>query len=221
MKRIVFIVEGETEESFVNNVLSPFICSKGKYNQIQCFKIKHSNGGVSKYSHIKRDIINTIYESDVIITTMLDYYRLPTSFPGFDRIDKNESHYNQVLFLEQEMKNDIEHSLKYQVDNFIPYIQLHEFEALVFSSMKGIEEVYERTEFDYANLKKVFDSFDNPEDIDNGPCTAPSMRLKKYIPGYDKSVFGIEIVKKIGIETLLQKCPKFNEWVQKLLNAIV
>ena len=60
MKRFVFIVEGETEESFVNEVLALFFNSKGIYNHIQCFKIKHSNGGVSKYSHTKKDIINIV-----------------------------------------------------------------------------------------------------------------------------------------------------------------
>ncbi|MBR4583595.1 MAG: DUF4276 family protein [Bacteroidales bacterium] len=220
MKRFVFIVEGETEESFVNEVLALFFNSKGIYNHIQCFKIKHSNGGVSKYSHIKKDIINIVYENDVIVTTMFDFYRLPSSFPGFNRLNNNMSHYEQVSFLENEMKNDIEKTQNRNFNNFIPYIQLHEFETLIFSSINGIESIYEKIEFDYTNLKKIFEIYDNPEDINNGPNTSPSMRLKKYIPGYVKNVFGIEIVKEIGMETILQKCPKFREWINKLLDSI-
>ena len=49
MKRLVFIVEGETEEAFVNNILRPYFQSCGLYNPIQCFKIKHTQGGMHKY----------------------------------------------------------------------------------------------------------------------------------------------------------------------------
>ena len=220
MKRFVFIVEGETEENFVNEILKPYFISKGIYNELQCFKIKHSGGGVSKYSHIKKDILNTIYEKGVIVTTMFDFYRLPSDFPNFKQLDNTKSHYEQVLFLEREMKSDIEHSQKNKFDNFIPYIQLHEFESLIFSSIGGIEAIYERTEIKYSNLKKIFDDYNNPEDINNGPNTAPSVRLKKLIPGYNKNVMGVEIVKEIGMETLLQKCPKFNKWIQNLLSVV-
>ena len=75
MKRLVVIAEGETEESFVNDILRPYFNSLGIYNSIQCFKTKHSNGGLSKYSYIKQDIIQTIYETDVVVTTLLDFYR--------------------------------------------------------------------------------------------------------------------------------------------------
>lgn len=219
MKRFVFVVEGETEESFVNLVLNPYFNAKGAYNSVQCFKIKHSNGGVSKYSHVKKDIINTLYENDVVVTTMLDFYRLPSSFPGFNVIDPKQSHYEQAVFLEEQMKLDIEHTQNCHFDNFIPYIQLHEFETLIFASIKGIDMIFEKSEVKYANLKIIFDSFDNPEDINNGVNTSPSMRLKSLIPGYDKVVYGIDIVKEIGIEILLQKCPKFNAWICRLLSS--
>lgn len=220
MKRLVFIVEGETEESFVNRILSPYLCDLGYYNMIQCFKTKHSNGGLSKYSFIKRDILNTIYEKDVIVTTMIDFYRLPSDFPGFKKLDASKPHQVQVSMLESEIKNDIESQQKCQFDNFIPYIQLHEFEALVFSSIDGIDYLFERSEFDYKGLKETIDEYPNPEDINNSPDTAPSVRLKKLIPGYDKVVYGIVILEVIGMNTILDKCPRFKEWIEKLKTAL-
>ncbi len=220
MKRLVVIVEGETEEGFVNRILSPYFCSLGIFNVVQCFKTKHSNGGIAKYSYIKQDIINTIYESDVVVTTMIDFYRLPSNFPGYSELSQYVTHQEQADFLEKKMKEDIENVKERKFDNFIPYIQLHEFEALVFSSYKGIAALFDENEFDAKELERVIGKYSNPEDINNRPDTAPSVRLKKIIPGYNKVVYGIDILKEIGIETVLLKCPRFNKWVENLKKAL-
>lgn len=220
MKRLVVIAEGETEESFVNNILIPYFNSLGIYNCIQCFKTKHSNGGLSKYSYIKQDIINTIYETDVVVTTMIDFYRIPSDFPFFQHLEANATHEEQVEILETKMKEDLEQTQERKFDNFIPYIQLHEFEALIFSSIKGIDALFDRTEIDYRGLQTVIDTHPNPENINNGPNTAPSVRLKKLIPGYDKVVYGVDIIKKTGIDVVISKCPRFKEWIEKLKDAL-
>jgi hypothetical protein len=219
MKRLVIIVEGETEESFVNNILCPYFCSKGLYNTIQCFKTKHSHGGISKYSYIKKDILNTIYEKDVV-SMMIDFYRLPSDFPGFSDLKATQTHKEQASLLETEIKKDLEDTQKHQFDNFIPYIQLHEFEALVFASIKGIDILFERKEMDYKGLMNVIEEHPNPEEINNHPATAPSMRLKKLIPGYNKVLHGIEIIKTMGMPELLEKCPRFKTWVESMEEAL-
>lgn len=220
MKRLVFIVEGETEESFVNDILRPYFYSEGLFNTIQCFKTKRSHGGLSKYSYVKQDIIQTIYESDVIVTTMLDFYRLPSNFPGFTQLGIVVPHAQQVEILEAKMKEDIENTQQMSFSNFIPYIQLHEFETLIFSSITGIDALFEKNEIDYQGLQTVIQQYPNPEDINNSPDTAPSVRLKKLIPGYNKVVHGIGIIQEIGIENILCKCPRFNEWIIRLKQAL-
>ena len=220
MKRLVIIVEGETEESFVNNILCPYFCSKGLYNTIQCFKTKHSHGGVSKYSYIKKDILNTIYEKDVIVSMMIDFYRLPSDFPGFSDLTATQTHKEQADLLETRIKKDFEDTQKHQFDNFIPYIQLHEFEALVFASINGIDSLFERNEMDYKGLIDVIQQHPNPEDINNHPDTAPSVRLKKLIPGYNKVLHGIDIINTVGISELLEKCPRFKTWVESMETAL-
>lgn len=220
MKRLVIIVEGETEESFVNNILCPYFCSKGLYNTIQYFKTKHSHGGISKYSYIKKDILNTIYEKDVVVSMMIDFYRLPLDFPGFSDLKATQTHKEQASLLETEIKKDLEDTQKHQFDNFIPYIQLHEFEALVFASIKGIDILFEREEMDYKGLMNVIEEHPNPEEINNHPATALSMRLKKLIPGYNKVLHGIEIIKTMGMPELLEKCPRFKTWVESMEEAL-
>lgn len=81
--RLVIIVEGDSELEFVNTILRPHLNSLEIYS-IECFKIKHSKGGLTKYSHFKKDILNIIYEKNVIVTSLIDFYALPTDFPKFN-----------------------------------------------------------------------------------------------------------------------------------------
>lgn len=215
MKRLVIIVEGETEEAFVHQILAPYIWNIGCMNPIQCFKIKHSGGGVSKYSHIERDILATVREKDVIVTTMFDFYGLPTDTPGFKQSSFCSSHIERVRTIEDCIQQEIAQKVRENII-FIPYIQLHEIEALVFSSDKGFNELFDKGEADIKRLNEIISEFPNPEDIDNGPNTAPSKRLKEAIPGYDKVLYGTGLLQIIGIETILSKCPHFKEWINQI-----
>lgn len=219
MKRLVIIVEGETEEAFVHQILAPYIWNSGYTNSIQCFKIKHSGGGVSKYSHIERDILATVREKDVIVTTMFDFYGLPSDTPGFKESLSRNSHVERVKLIEDAIKKEITQKVRENI-HFIPYIQLHEIEALIFSSNKGFYELFDKNEADLKSLDDIIKEFPNPEDIDNGPDTAPSKRLKKAIPEYDKVLYGIGMLQTIGIETIMEKSPHFKEWVVKIINEL-
>ena len=220
MKRLLFIVEGETEEAFVNTILRPYFQNCGLYNPVQCFKIKHTQGGMHKYSHVRSDVLKTIYEHDVIVTTMFDLYALPHSFPCYDEALSIANHHERVTFLETKMREDIELSQGRQFPNYIPYVQLHEFEALVFSSATGFEALFEENEMDYRGICEVIEQFPNPEDINDSPETAPSKRMQKLIQGYNKVAYGISLIEYIGIDAVLRKCPHFRGWIETLKTAM-
>ena len=59
------------------------------------------------------------------------------------------------------MLEEIDESIRYR---FIPYIQLHEFEALLFSDISVIEDNFEFDEFkDYDYLLETDKDFSNPD----------------------------------------------------------
>jgi len=215
MKRLIIIVEGDTEKEFVDKILSPYFNSKVSV-RIDCFKIKHSKGGLSKYAHLRTDILNSIYEDNVIVTTLIDFYALPHDFPKFEEAKNIALKQKRIEFLEHAIKEEIENSQNRQFDFFIPYIQLHEFEALIFSSPIGIEAIFEKKDADFNKLNKIFCEFQNPEDINENPTTAPSKRLLNCIKGYNKVVHGKLILEEIGIEIIMEKCPGFKEWIHKI-----
>jgi hypothetical protein len=68
-------------------------------------------------------------------------------------------------------------------------------------------------------LEQIISSHPNPEDINDSPETAPSKRLKnnQLIRGYNKVNDGIMIIEEAGINTVLNKCPRFNNWVSTLI----
>ena len=219
MKRLIIVVEGDTEKEFVDKVLSPYLYSKG-LQSISCFKIKHTKGGLTKYRHLKIVLINCMYESNVIVSSLIDFYALPKDFPKYEDAGKIVNKAERLSFLENAIIEDIENEKGGRFPNLFPYIQLHEFEALVFSSINGISSLFGSNEADFAEIENTINAHSNPEEINNSPLTAPSKRLKKSIKGYNKVIDGIMIIEEIGIDTILRKCPRFNNWVQSLIQKV-
>ena len=222
MKRLVIVVEGDSEKEFVDRLLRPYLFKKGVLS-VTCFKIKHTKGGLTRYQHLKTDLINCIFETDIIITTLIDYYALPKDFPKYDESKSIVVKAERLDFLEQAIVDDIQLDKNRKFNNLIPYIQLHEFEALVFSSLKAIKELYSDQDAKYDEIEFIIQNHPNPEDINNSPETAPSKRLlnNQLIRGYNKVNDGIMIIEEAGLEIILEKCTRFNAWVSKLIEKIL
>ena len=220
MKRLVIVVEGDTEKAFIDSVLAKYLFTKGIFD-VSCFKIKHTKGGLTKYQHLKTDLINCIFETNVIVSTLIDFYALPKDFPGYQEALSITNKSAKLSFIEKAILADLEKEKNKPLPNLIPYIQLHEFETLVFTSLDSITSLYGIDEMNFEELKKVFQNYPNPEEINESSETAPSKRLKKLIKGYNKINDGIMIIEETTIHTILDKCPRFNNWVNLLIEKLV
>ncbi len=115
----------------------------------------------------------------------------------------------------------IEEGFRKEINNsrFIPYIQLHEFEGLLFSDIEAIDYVMrpyqDRSQLD--KLREIRSQFATPEDINDGLETAPSKRLSNIYSSYNKDIFGSRIAKRIGIDILRNECKHFNDWIVNLI----
>lgn len=218
MKRLLIVVEGDTEKEFIDKVLGPFLNAKGLLS-VNCFKIKHTKGGLTKYQHLKTDLINCVYESNVLVTTLIDFYALPKDFPKYEDARKIVNKADRLAFIEKAIVEDLETLKGKEFSNLLPYIQLHEFEALVFSSIDAIAALYNRSEAKFNELEQIIAAHPNPEDINDSPLTAPSKRLinDQLIKGYNKVTDGIMIIEEAGIDIILGKCPRFKRWVETLI----
>ncbi len=214
-KRIHIICEGETEQEFCSNILYKYFIDKQIliYNPI----IKKSMGGIVKWQELKKQIEITLKsDRNVFVTTLIDYYGLykKHSFPDWDIAEKETDKYKRMDILEKAMQNDIDTTLKHR---FMPYIQLHEFESLLFNNEKYFYQVIPTEELvDTEELHRTFQQFDNPEMINDNPQTTPSKRLKKIIKGYNKVVYGNILAEEIGLANIREKSKGFNNWIKRI-----
>lgn len=215
MKRIIIICEGQTEQQFCNDVLQPHLNSFGIF--IQAPTIKKTGGGIVRWELLKKEILLHLQrDKSANLTTLFDYYGLHDhhQFPNWKESKNLPNRNERMSLIETGMLDSVSEKLR---NRFIPYIQLHEFEGLLFSNISVIENEFEESEFsDYAYLKETVRTFENPEMINDGSTTAPSKRLERIIKGYNKPVFGSLLAEAIGLQKIREKCPRFNAWVNAL-----
>lgn len=216
--RLNITAEGHAEERFVKQTLANYLGSFNISTDVRIVltsknKLKHYRGGLIKYQKAKNDIITWLKHddsADVYFTTMFDYYGLPNDFPGFTDSLKVKEIYKRIDFLEKSFADDINDK------RFIPYIQLHEFEALLFSNPEVLENTYIERQREIKKLQLIAKRIGNPELINDQPTTSPSKRILKLIPEFDKVNIGASAAGEIGINTLKNSCKHFSEWVSKL-----
>ena len=214
MKRLYIVVEGQTEQEFVNTLLRPWFNNYGILNvtPILIKTSKHGRGGHVNAEHLKNTINGLLHETNdrnLLVTTFIDFFRIPDNMPGYDAAMQNADSSNQVTVLEQGLADAI-HDWR-----FVPYIQRHEFEALVFSSNAGFEKYCNKEQ--YSKTAAIVDAYPNPVDINSSPETAPSKRLKELIPTYDKVILGNLLALEIGVESIMARCPRFSAWIELLV----
>ncbi len=219
MRGIYIICEGQTEEEFVNGILRPYFNSHQIYDvrAILMATSKGHKGGDVKYDRLKFNIEKLLArESDVIVTTFIDFFRLKSDFPKFDDAQLITNKIKRVDFLEQALAEAINQP------RFVPYIQLHEFEGLLFAAKDGFEYLPDLQQVNLAKLLLAVNEKENPEELNDGELTAPSKRLEHLIPGFDKNkpFYGGIIAEVNTIRAILERCVRFNAWVESLIEKV-
>ena len=203
MKRIIIICEGQTERDFCQKVLAPYLWQYGI--TIQTPLIKISGGGIVKWDYLRKQAETHLKES-------YEKYNFPKWEEGNKIYDIN----NRILFLEEAMKKDISESLQYR---FIPYLQLHEFEALLFIDLQMFYEQVPKSDLvGIDELEETFAKYTNPEMINKSKNTSPGHRLERIIKGYKKPLYGHYLAEAIGIQRIRAKCPRFDNWITTLIS---
>ncbi len=213
MKRLYIIVEGQTEQEFVKTMIVPYM-QQFDINIVTPIIIRTSKtgrGGFVNYQHLKNDAIRLLSspKQDFIVSMFVDFFRCP-EVPHKERWSIKGTPLGQVEEMEKCIAEDINDK------RFIPYIQLHEFEALLFSSNKGFETFF--TDEQKDKTQGIIDSYGNPENINSSPQGAPSKRLLAIKDDYDKVIEGNLIALEVGIQKILEKCPRFKAWISKLID---
>jgi len=221
--RLHLVVEGQTEETYVNRVIVPHLATLNVWADVRVVEAGRRGclihrGGLCEYAKLRGDLVRWMKQDDhpdVFFTTMIDLYglgALKDSFPGWQAAGLISDPYRKVAELEAALARDIGHQ------RFLPYLQLHEFEALLLASPAhlGVEFVEHHQEI--RDLEAIAAGFASPELIDDGPDTAPSKRIIAKLPQYKglKASAGPIVAEKIGLAVLREKCRHFGEWLSQL-----
>jgi hypothetical protein len=165
--------------------------------------------------------LSRIQNTDSWFSTMIDLYALPNDFPGYDLCKAFADPGKRVECLEKELARDVTKQLGDVAvsQRFIPYIQLYEFESLLFSSPAEFLGAFPEENQAIERLLEIRRQCGGPEDIDDGADSAPSKRILQLLPDYVKTVSGILIAKRIGLAAIRRECPHFNRWIARLLEV--
>lgn len=213
MKRVIIVVEGQTEQEFVNSLLAPYLRGFGILNATPVLirTSRSGHGGMINYQHFANTVKMQLRSSktDFVVTSFIDFFRLPNTMPEYDKSMSESDDVRRVEALEAAMNKDISDG------RFFSYVQLHEFEALLFSDNRGFESYFPEKVF--RQTLDIIARYENPEDINSSPEGAPSKRLLRITPEYNKVLEGNLVALEIGFETILNKCPRFAAWVHRIV----
>ena len=225
MARLLIHVEGETEEMFVNEVLAPHLYGAGwevvAARIVGNARLRERRGGIKPWSVVRDDIMRHLKEdSGCYATTMVDFYALPQSagktWPG--RAEAAELPTAQkASHVEAQLSADVQRAMGpgFLAARFIPFVIMHEFEALLFSDCGAFSRGVGRPELHEA-MQAIRDGFATPEEINDSPLTAPSKRVEALMPAYQKPFLGTLAALEVGLTRMREECPHFGAWLHRL-----
>lgn len=217
MIRIHVICEGQTEEMFVNEVLNLFFYPKDIQLRPSLIGKPGHKGGNFKFGRLFYDVRTRLLgDSTSFCTTFFDFYALPENFPGKAEANGCVGMADKAKCLQNALIKQLHGKLGEEpLRRFIPYVQMYEFEALLFSDPVGLARGLDRSDL-ATDLRKVRDAFATPEEINNSIETAPSKRIENLYFAYDKPVHGSLAAIEIGLKTIRKECHRFDAWLSRL-----
>jgi len=220
MRRVVVVCEGQTEEAFISRVLFPAFADAELY--LQGITIETSpghKGGALSYARLRPALRNALASGRVAsVTTLIDLYKLAPDFPGHDGAMAQPTVAAKLGVLETALHADVVQHCGSDPARFIPYIQPHEFEALLFSDVTALAAVETGWAPSLNALNQARSGAATPEDINDGYETKPSARLEALLrsPSYRKLRHGPIAAERIGLARMEAECPHFAAWLARL-----
>lgn len=215
--RLYVTVEGQAEKEFADKALKPHLAGYAidvRPRVVVTNRKLGKRGGVLDFKKIRGDVGRLMKQDthpEARFTTMVDLYALPSEFPGWSEARKKTLPLERVKVLEQALAREFGES------RFLPFIQLHEFEALLYCDL---DELQRRIADSAAGIKALRSEVGDtaPEDINEGVTTAPSKRIIRHIPIYERNKVrvGAPAAVAIGLDTLRARCPHFGGWLSRL-----
>ena len=220
MTQVLVVCEGQTEQSFVGDVLAPFLAEESHVliGPRMIPTSRRGRGGGLTRDRIMRYFRNTLRErDDAYITTLFDLYGLVGDFPGLSDAAGLADPIERAVAIETAFRQAVVREAGCRPERFIPHVQPYEFESLLFSDVERFAEVEPAWQAFVRGLHAVRESAASPEHINNGRNTHPSARLRTLLRGtYEKVLHGRAVSAQIGVERIRAECRHFGDWLRRI-----
>jgi hypothetical protein len=217
MARVNIICEGQTESRFISDVLAPHFWNREIFLIPMLLGVPGHKGGRVNYTRVKKDILLHLKQNTAVYcSTMFDLYGLEPGFPGTEpQIDLMAS--QKAIHIEKAILQDIvsDNSGLRAEERLIPYLQVHEYEGLLFSDTTAFAGALGQPSLG-TQLAQIRSQFNTPEDINEDPGKAPSKRVVGIYSQYKKVIEGTLAAQRIGVNRMHAECPHFRNWIDRL-----
>lgn len=220
MKRLFIYVEGLTEMFFVDRMLRHHLHAHGVKVERPLpakrdFAPDGPRGGFINWPAMEADLRDWFADrpdtdmTEARFTTLLDLYALPSAVPGYPglRAATTPAHVTAV-----------EAAIRAQLNEprFFPYLQRHEFEALLLAHPPAFSSIFPGSAAGVAALEAAIAGIE-PEDINHGRATHPAARINAAIPDYYelKASHGFWVAAEVGLDRMRARCPRFRGWLEQ------
>lgn len=220
MKLLFIYVEGMTEEIFVERILRPHLQHHGVMVERPLlakkdFEPNGPRGGFTNWPAMEADMRDWFNDHpdtatrEARFTTLLDLYALPKEVPGYSGLRAATTEAD-VAAIETAIAAQLAHP------RFFPYLQRHEFEALLLAHPAALTVIFPSAGAGIATLEAAIVGIE-PEDINHGRTTHPAARIMAAIPDYYelKASNAYWIAAEVTLERMRTHCPRFRAWLEQ------
>jgi hypothetical protein len=219
MIRLLVLVEGDSEELFVKNMLSPHLAHWGVFARATGVVSKRLASGQkltggNLWPNVQSSLVPLLADSAAWVTTVLDFYGLPDDFPGVShtRVNSFATARDRALAVEGALFDVF--AKGEPARRFIPFVALHEFEAWYFADPQRVADHFGQPRVAEL-MQQANASAGGPEGINHGKDTHPSQRLESYRMRFRKTS-AVAVLQDIGLPAIRAACPHFNAWLLRL-----
>lgn len=213
---IVVLVEGKTEQIFIQSIVAPYLAGQNIFMTPIIVSKPGQKGGDVKFARVKNDIeLHLKQRSDTFLTLFIDYYGIKSDWPGLADAKKQSLPGEKAEKINAATKERVcQLFADYRVERrFIPFVAMHEFEAVLFSDPPILAD---QLGIRQSDIDKILKACGEPENIDDSPATAPSKRLEGLSMRFKKTSTGIAVAKAIGLDKIRAQCPLLNRWLNQI-----
>lgn len=220
MTELVVVSEGQTEEAFIRRLVAPTLAERTVFVTPRMLRTSRQGrgGGLTKdrvLHHLPRILKE---RDDVYVSTFFDLYGLPPDFPGLSEVSVFSDSIQKAVGIEAAFGDAVVELAGCRPEQFVPHIQPHEFEALLFADVSAFATARSAWHRCLPQLASIREQYPTPEHINDGRTTHPAARLERLLsrPNYNKRADGPDVASNIGLPRIRAECRHFAQWLTRM-----